>query len=891
VAAFACTVALAPHIERASFTFFWVAVLFAAWFAGLVPAVLAALASVVAVHFYVAPAPGGAPRPVAGELLTMALFVGASTLVSALAAALARVQERLERQGGELAAANEALRHRQVEIEEQAVELEHQTEEARSTAEELEQANARLQAVAESTGAAQQAAEAARGRLAAVLDGLGDAVAVLDRDWRYTYLNPAARRTLAALGRDPDAALGAVVWELLPELRGTPFETERRRAARERRVVEIEEYLPGIERRLETRVVPGADGSITTFARDVTEAHRARQAEQQAADRARRLLAVTSGLGAARTAEEVAEVIFREGLAAVGADAGSLALVRGRRGDDGVGPVVDEGVEIEVVRTHGYPDAVVAAFRRFPLHAGRPLSDAVLTQRPQLLVSREDWAARYPEAQRALADVGYEGYAAIPVVTGGRVLGALSASFRGRADFDEATRTFLATLGEQCGLALARARAFEAEHRAREASAFLAEASRVLSSSLDYESTLRALAEAAVPTLGDWCAVDVVRDPAHAEWPPTLDRLAVVHRDPAMVALGMELTTRYPTDWTAETGTPAVLRTGEPLFLPVITDAMIVAGARDPDHLALLRALRFSAVIVVPLVARGVTLGLLTLCMTDSGRCYDDADLALARDLAQRAATAVDNARLYRDARAARADAEAANRAKSQFLSTMSHELRTPLNAITGYTELLEMGVRGPITAPQRADLARIRRSANVLMALVNDVLNFARLEAGQVEVRLDGVPLARVLADLEVLVAPQVTAKGLACTFESCDESLMVRADPDRLTQILTNLLTNAIKFTPEGGRIGVACRVANDPSLAHITVTDDGRGVAPDQLDRIFEPFVQVDRHLNPESQQGVGLGLAISRDLARAMGGDLTAASTPEVGSSFIVTLPRA
>jgi signal transduction histidine kinase len=382
-----------------------------------------------------------------------------------------------------------------------------------------------------------------------------------------------------------------------------------------------------------------------------------------------------------------------------------------------------------------------------------------------------------------------------------------------------------------------------------------------------------------------------VRDPAHPTWPPTLDRLAVVHRDPAMVALGMELTSRYPTDWSAEAGTPAVLRTGEPMFVPVITDAMVVAGARDDEHLALLRALRFSAVIVVPLVARGLTLGLLTLCMSDSGRCYDAADLALAQDLAQRAATSVDNARLYRDARAARADAEAANRAKSQFLSTMSHELRTPLNAITGYTELLEMGVRGPVTDLQRVDLARVRRSANVLMALVNDVLNFARLEAGQVEVRLDGVPLARVLADLEVLVAPQVTAKRLACTFEACDESLTVRADPDRLTQILTNLLTNAIKFTPEGGSIGVGCRIANDPTLVHITVTDDGRGVAPDQLERIFEPFVQVDRHLNPESQQGVGLGLAISRDLARAMGGELTAASTQGAGSSFIVTLPQA
>ena len=877
--ALALTVTLAPFLARQNFVFFWVAVLFAAWYGEFRPALLASVASVLAVHYYLVPPVREFGALTVGELLTFTIFVAAALLVSALAASLAGLQRQTERQADALRAANAALRARQGEIEDQAIELEQQMEEARALAEELDRTNGALQAAAAAAEGARTDAELARSRVAAILDGLADVVVAYDAEWRYRYLNPAACEALRALGVDPAHAPGRVVWEVVPALRGTPFEVETRRAVAEGRVVEYTEYLAALDRWYESRVVPGADGLVTTFSRDVTGRRRAEEAERTAADRARRLLAVTTGLGAATTPEEVADVILRDGLAAVGADAGSLALLR-----------TPDGTELEVVRTHGYPEALVADYRRFPLQAGRPLSDAVLTRQPRLLASLDEWRAQYPGFDPRVLAMGYEAYAAIPVVSAGRVLGAVSASFRAaRVHFDDATRTFLASLGEQCGLALERARAYDAEQRARRASAFLAEASRLLTASLDYEETLRALADAAVPVLGDWCAVDVVRDPARAVWPPVLDRVAVVHRDPAMVALGLELSRRYPTDWSAAAGSAAVLRDGRPLFVPEVTDAMLQAGARDDDHRALLQALRFSAVIIVPLTARGLRLGLLTLCMSDSGRRYDEADLALAEDLAQRAATAVDNARLYRDAQLARAEAEAANRAKSEFLSTMSHELRTPLNAIGGYAELLEMGVRGPVSEPQRVDLRRLRRSANVLMALVNDVLNFARVEAGRVDFRLGPVRLDRVLADLEVLVAPQVEAKGVHYTDAGCAEPIAVHADPDRLKQILTNLLTNAIKFTAPGGRIAVACAVAPDGATARVSVTDSGRGVAADQLEQIFEPFVQVDRHLNHESQQGVGLGLAISRELARAMGAEITAESTPGVGSVFTVALP--
>ncbi|HZF68031.1 MAG TPA: ATP-binding protein, partial [Gemmatirosa sp.] len=420
----------------------------------------------------------------------------------------------------------------------------------------------------------------------------------------------------------------------------------------------------------------------------------------------------------------------------------------------------------------------------------------------------------------------------------------------------------------------------------------ITEASRLLAASLDYETTLRAVAETAVPGLGDWCAVDMIVDPTARAWPPQVERLAVVHQDPATLTLGAELARRYPTNWSAEQGMAAVLRDATPLFMPEVTDAMVVAGARDAEHLALLRALRFSSIIVVPLVARERTLGALTLCMTESGRHYDEADLALARDLAQRAAVAVDNARLFREAERARTEAEAANRAKSQFLATMSHELRTPLNAIGGYAELLELGIRGPVTDAQRADLARIQRSQKHLLGLINEVLNYARLESGNVRYDLGPVGVTGALTTVESLIIPQVRAKGLAFEVGACGPGLCVHADAEKLRQVLLNLLSNAVKFTEPGGRIVVGCRVREEGGRhrgVEITVADTGVGIAPDQLERVFEPFVQVGRTLSTPGE-GTGLGLAISRDLARGMGGDLTAASTPGVGSTFTLVLPQ-
>ena len=243
-----------------------------------------------------------------------------------------------------------------------------------------------------------------------------------------------------------------------------------------------------------------------------------------------------------------------------------------------------------------------------------------------------------------------------------------------------------------------------------------------------------------------------------------------------------------------------------------------------------------------------------------------------------------------------RARAAEANAAKAQFLTTMSHELRTPLNAIAGYAELLALGVRGPVTDAQRADLGRLQRANQHLIGLVNDVLNFARVDAGRAEYHLEAVRLRPLVADLEALVGPQVAAKGLSYDHDGCgpetpDRPYVVWADPEKLRQILLNLLTNAVKFTDAPGRVTLACEDDTVEGVVRVRVSDTGRGIAADQLARVFEPFVQVDRHRTQASQQGVGLGLAISRELARGMGGELTVQSTLGVGSTFTLLVPAA
>ncbi|CAN5900614.1 PAS domain S-box protein [soil metagenome] len=324
-----------------------------------------------------------------------------------------------------------------------------------------------------------------------------------------------------------------------------------------------------------------------------------------------------------------------------------------------------------------------------------------------------------------------------------------------------------------------------------------------------------------------------------------------------------------------------VARSGEPLYIQSPDELL----AKYPHLVEVFDVAGHCASVVLPLIANDRLHGVMGAAYATTQQ-FDEEYRAVAVTLARLCAQALERARLYESEQVARASAELANRAKSEFLAVMSHELRTPLNAIGGYVELIERGIRGPVTDEMRKDLERIQKSQRHLLGLVNGVLNYSRVEAGAVTYDLQDVVLDEVLASCEALVAPQIRNKRLSLRYEATEPWIKVRADAEKLQQVVLNLLTNAIKFTEPGGAIEMSCLVS--AKEVRVSVSDTGLGIAPQQLSRVFEPFVQLDARLT-RTQEGVGLGLAISRDLARGMGGDLSAESKPGKGSTFTLSLP--
>src|SRR5215208_1717478 len=416
--------------------------------------------------------------------------------------------------------------------------------------------------------------------------------------------------------------------------------------------------------------------------------------------------------------------------------------------------------------------------------------------------------------------------------------------------------------------------------------AFLAGASTALAELLDVRAAAATVVRLAVPTLGDWCVL--VQEEAYGEGGRLLVEIA--HDDPARASLEVELRRRFGSVESLPPVAARVLRGGNARATAPLGESQSAPAARDAQQLRELRELHdlgFEGCIAAPLVARGRTFGVITLLSVRHDRHLGGHDVALTEDFARRAAVALDNARLFRDATAARADAERASQSKTSALALLSHELRTPLNAISGYADLLEMGIYGAMSPKQLEAVVRIRRGHDHLLALFDNVLSFARLERGHIELDVGTVAVDELLAGCVQLVESTARAKELRLTHVPGDPAGTVLADAGKLRQIVINLLSNAMKFTPPGGSIAVDWEATPDDVTIH--VHDSGRGIQASKLDAIFEPFVQIDRGRSQEAS-GTGLGLTISRDFARAMGGSLTVISIPGCGSTFSVTLPR-
>jgi signal transduction histidine kinase len=412
---------------------------------------------------------------------------------------------------------------------------------------------------------------------------------------------------------------------------------------------------------------------------------------------------------------------------------------------------------------------------------------------------------------------------------------------------------------------------------------FLAKASRELFMSLDENATRDTVRRLTLPRPGSWCIVDLIESNG------AIHRLSVVHPDPARQVLARKLEREWPAGTINALSPNSVLRSGRPALIAHESDADPRLAVHDTESLRILEEIGFGSMLAVPLIVWARVQGAITFISREGDPPFTTEEIALAGDLAARCAMALDNARLYRESDMQRLAAELASQSKSEFLGSVSHELRTPLNAIGGYADLLQMGTHGPVTEKQQIALARIKANEEHLLTLITTILNFVRIEGGRMDYRHDEVPMTEALADVVAMLSGTIASKGLIVEGPR-DASAVACADPDRVRQILMNLVMNAVKYaSSDRGTLTLTCTVVDDTVVAH--VADEGPGIPPEKLDTIFDPFIQLTTGVAPRPGDGVGLGLAISRDLARAMDGDLTVESTVGVGSRFTLTLPLA
>ena len=407
----------------------------------------------------------------------------------------------------------------------------------------------------------------------------------------------------------------------------------------------------------------------------------------------------------------------------------------------------------------------------------------------------------------------------------------------------------------------------------------LAELGRQLSTSLDYQEMLGFLPELMVQELADLAILDVFDEDGE------IRRAAVACRDPEHREIVEELRQRYPPKVGAPAGMGLVLRTGEPVLAPEITEEQIRAAAQDEHHLELLLRLRTTSSMLVPLVAHGRVLGALALSLTHGERRYGPADLAFAEDVGQRAALALDNARLYAQTQEYVHRLEAADRRKDEFLAMLAHELRNPLGAIANAGHVLDRRAGGD---PRTRELvAIVGRQIRHLARLVDDLLDVSRFSHGHIELHKAPFELRRAVEGAVETARPLVEQRRHTLVLSLADEPLWLEADATRIEQVLSNLLHNAAKFTPPGGHIELAAR--RDGGEVVIAVRDDGAGISPDLLPRIFDLFVQEERSLD-RSHGGLGIGLTLVRSLVERHGGAVAAASAgPGQGSELTVRLP--
>lgn len=794
--------------------------------------------------------------------------------------------------------------------------------------------------------AARREIEVKQKRIASILESMTDGFVAIDKNWCYSYLNSRAEQIL---GKTMTEVVGQNVWDIFPEGKDTRFYTEAVRAISEHVTVSYEEFLPSIGKWLAVRLYPTPDGGHAAYFIDVTERRQAEAVLQDSEARYKALFETTQdGIMIVNDEGRYIEVneslcrflkttrehligahfsqfIPPEVLAEAEKDFNELKTFSAFSGEFPMRAVDGSIIELDwTSRANFSPGLHFCVARNITQRKQAEKEKAQLAaqverQRKHLaqMVSNvpgvvwEAWGEPDAENQRIdfVSDfvekmLGYTvtewlstpnfwltivhdedkeraAKEAASIFNSGQV--GIS-RFRwvakdGRVVWVEArSSVMLDEKGTPLGM---RGVTMDiSERMQKEANdKFLAEATTMLTSSLIVETTLSTLAQLAVPHFSDWCAIDL------ADEQGKLNRLAVAHVDQEKVAWGHELNKRYPAEPSEPRGLYQVFRTGVSEFYPEIADELLVQSARDEEHLSIMRQIGFRSAMLIPLKTRDQILGVMTFVNSDSGRHHTEEDLVLAEDLARRAALAVDNARLYEREQRLRTEAESANRLKDEFLATISHELRTPLTAILGWSRMLQSGNLDQHTA-ERA-LATIERNATSQHQLIEDLLDVSRIITGKLRLNVRPVDLAPVISAAIDALSFAAESKGVVLQTDLDPSAGPILGDPDRLQQIVWNLVSNAVKFTPRGGRIQVSLqsREAN----IEIVVNDTGAGINPQFLPHVFERFRQADG-TTTRIHGGLGLGLAIVRHLVELHGGTVVASSAGEgQGSTFTVTIP--
>lgn len=676
------------------------------------------------------------------------------------------------------------------------------------------------------TKRAEIALREANHQVGTILESITDAFLAIDGEYRYTYANEEALRLLH---KSKEELIGHSVWEVFPGLVGTTIEQQFRQVIEQQTKTVFETYYAPYQIWMEVHLYPSAKG-LSMYFRDISDRKQAEaereqllQREQAARAKAESIqhqlttLFETSPVGMAFLDRRQYFVAINE----------ALAEINGLSREQHLGHTIPE------LFSQSDPK-IVKLFEQIYL-TGEPF---ISTQLPVSVPGRSD---RHP---------GYYNVYYLPNIN--------------RQGEVEGVVIYVVDVTERV--------------RLEQGQRFLAQASTVLASSLDYQTTLEQVACLAVPNLADWCTVHVIEEDG------SIEQLAVAHVDPAKVAWARDIQQKYPLNPKDARGAAYTLRTGKSELISEIPDELLVEAARDPEHLEMLRGVGFKSVMTVAMIAQEKILGVISFIGAESGRCYDPMDLSLAEELASRAALAVENARLYRLAQRDRALAESANRIKDEFLAVLSHELRTPLNPILGWTKLLRSRSFKPEMA-ERA-LETIERNAKLQTQLIEDLLDISRILQGKLSLNVGPVNLpATIEAALET-VRLSAESKGIQIHTLFAPHAPLL-GDPSRLQQVMWNLVSNAIKFTPSGGEIVI--EVAQVGSEAQIQVSDTGRGIKRDFLPHVFEYFRQADSSTT-RAFGGLGLGLAIVRHIVELHGGSVWVDSRGEdCGATFTVRLP--